>query len=103
MRSAGKPVQNDTVEPTDTSKERSACTLKRAEDAVLTCLVKDFLYNPEQNQLCFFTSCGHVAIGGLLMQAGWKEGVVAQPVALRDALLEVQGLLCEELHWQHTA
>ena len=90
------------TEPTDSSNERSACTLNRAEEALLTCLVKDFLHHPKQDQLCFFASCGHVAVGGLLMQAGWKEGVVAQSIALRDALLEIQGLLSEELHWKNT-
>jgi len=100
VRSAGKLIQNELVEPTDTSKDRSACTLNRPKEAALTCLVQDFLYNPKQDQLCFFTSCGHVAIGWLLVQAGWKEGVVAQPIALGDAFLEVQGLLSEELHWK---
>lgn len=37
------------------------------------------------------------------MQAGWKEGVVAQPIALGDAFLEVQGFLSEELHWKNTS
>lgn len=97
MCSARQLIQNELVQPTDSSIDRSACTLKRTEEALLTCLVQDFLYNPKQDQLCFFTSCGHVAIGGLLMQAGWKEGVVAQPIALGDALLEVQGFLSEEL------
>ena len=100
MRSAGKLTPDELVEPTDSSIDRSACTLSRAEEAALTCLVQDFLYNPKQDQLCFFTSCGHIAIGWLLVQAGWKEGVVAQPIALGDAFLEVQGLLSEELHWK---
>lgn len=68
----------------------------------LTCLIQDLLYDAKQNQLSLFSGCVHVALRRLLMQAWWKVGTVAQAVALRNALLEVQRGLCEELHHQST-
>ena len=63
-----------------------------------TCFVKDLLYSAKENQLSLLPGCDHVTEWGLLMQARGQAGGVAQAVALADTLLEVEGVLCEELH-----
>ena len=66
----------------------------------LTCLFQDLLDNSKQNNLSLLTRRNHVAIRRLLMQA-WRETcTVAESIALRDALLKVQGVLRKELQHQ---
>lgn len=65
-----------------------------------TCLFQDLLDNAKEHNLRLLASCDHVTVGGLLMQAGREAGAVPKAVALRNALLEVQGVLGEELQQQ---